>query len=136
VDKTRRAKLESLIQQELVPILSSELKDPRVRPVTITRVELTQDAGSAEVYVVLFGLDHLENKENADKMSGCLEGLNSAAGYVRKKLGSVIKIRQVPGIRFKADSGLTNTMRVNELLKKISDSAEAREKTPPENETE
>jgi ribosome-binding factor A len=55
MDSTRRARLSSVIQQELSRVVPREIKDPRVPTVTFTAVEVTEDAGLATVYVSILG---------------------------------------------------------------------------------
>ena len=45
-----------------------------------------------------------------------LEGLNSAAGYVRKLLGKAMRLRIVPEVRFCFDETLTEGLRISELV--------------------
>ena len=47
----RTIRLNQLLREELATLLQAEIKDPRVRSVTITRVEATQDLSYADVYV-------------------------------------------------------------------------------------
>lgn len=53
-------------------------------------------------------------------MAPCIAGLTSAAGYLRKHLAKVLTIRHIPALLFKEDKGLTNSLRVHEILKSIS----------------
>jgi len=55
-------------------------------------------------------------------MRDCLEGLQSAAGFLRRHLATVLTVRHIPNLIFKEDRGFENANRVNELLKKISES--------------
>lgn len=127
---TRRARLQAVIQEELSVFVPRELKDPRIQPLTFTAVEVTPDAGMATVYVTLLGglqvnPDLTEEQREADdkarkqKLKECLDGLNSAKGFLRRHLGSILQIRTVPDLVFKADKGLENASRVHELLKQI-----------------
>jgi ribosome-binding factor A len=126
---TRRARLEALIQQELSIVVPREVKDPRVPALTFTSVQVTPDGGLATVSLTLFGagltmageLTEEEEAQHAKEMKDCLAGLASASGYLRRHLARVLTIRQVPILVFREDKGLANTMRVHELLKKISD---------------
>jgi ribosome-binding factor A len=120
MDSTRLARLQQLILEELSVRISREVKDPRVPSITITRVELTPDAGQATIYVTLLGESANETPEYKAKIKDCLEGLVSASGFLRRAISKVLTIRQMPTIVFKEDKGLTNTLRVNELLKQIA----------------
>jgi len=110
---TRRARLETQILQELSLTIGS-VKDPRVTPLTITSVKLTSDGSHATVYIVPFGGETEENE-----VKNCLEGLESAKGFLRKTLAKALNVRHVPELSFKEDRGLENTIRVHEILKDL-----------------
>ena len=127
MDSTRIARLQQLVLEELSVRISREVKDPRVPLLTITRVELTPDAGQATIFITMLGETETESPEYKERIKGCLEGLLSASGFLRRSLSKVLTIRQMPTLVFKEDRGLTNTLRVNELLKQIES-----EKSKPE----
>ena len=103
----RTARLSEEIR-EVVAAIVAQLKDPRIGFITITRVELTPDLGSAKIYVGVLG-DEAQRKKT-------LEGLRAAAGFVRRELGRRIKIRHTPDVVFEYDKGLDATDRVARLL--------------------
>lgn len=120
MDSHRRGRIESAIHQELTTLIPRVVKDPRVVPITITSVKLTADASQATVMLVLFGqLSETATDSYAKEIKDCLEGLNSAAGFLRKELAPALSIRHTPQIVFKEDKGLANTLRVDELLKQL-----------------
>ncbi len=128
---TRRARLQSVIQEELSYVVPRDIKDPRVPSVTFTAVEVTPDAGMATVFVTLLGglrVDPSVTEAEREKeeqiykkrMKECLEGLNRAKGFLRRHLASILSIRTIPDLVFKEDKGLENASRVYELLKQIN----------------
>jgi ribosome-binding factor A len=128
MDDTRRARLASVIQDELAQFVAREVKDPRIPPVTFTRVEVTQDGSHATIMVAILGGSQglegsrrLTEQETAQRMKECLEGLSSASGFLRRHIATILTVRHIPNLVFKEDRGFENTNRVNELLKKISD---------------
>lgn len=121
MEATRKARLESLILEEISRLISRELKDPRVPPVTLSSVKLTQDAKQATIQVLILG----EQSPNRDQMKNCLEGLMSATGFLRRHLAKALTVKHIPSLVFKEDRGLENTIRVEELLKKISEGRDA-----------
>ena len=123
----RRARLEAVILEELSKVVPRELKDPRISSITFTSCQVTPDGSQANVLVTLLGAHALEGDENAKareenekKLKDCIKGLTSASGFLRRHLASVLTVRHIPTITFKADKGFENTYRVHELLKKIS----------------
>ncbi len=136
MQETRKARLASVIQQEL-SIAVRSIKDPRVPNVTFTSVEVADDGSQATVYVmVLGGSGSLGDHDDRDAMRDCLEGLKSASGYLRRHLAKILTIRHIPTLFFKEDRGLANVSRVHELLKQVeaSDKAAASGTEKPEEE--
>jgi ribosome-binding factor A len=104
----RTARLAEEIREEVARIVGSELKDPRIGFVTVTRVDLTADLRTARVHVGVLG-------SPADRET-TLTGLQQAAGFVRRELGRRIRVRHTPEIMFRYDEGLDATDRVARLL--------------------
>ncbi len=124
MNETRKARLASVIQEEL-SILIRELKDPRVPFVTVTRVEVTDDGSQATAYMLLLG-----QMEGGQALVDALEGLTSAAGFLRRGLAKVLTVRHIPVLLFKEDKGLANSTRVHELLKQIESTSPTPVTTP------
>jgi ribosome-binding factor A len=96
-----------------------EIKDPRVRDVTVTRVEVMPDMRQAKVYVSVMGD---ETKQNLS-----LAGLRSAAGFLQAKVAERIDSRYTPKLVFIVDEGVKKSIEVMRLLKEVlpEDAAEA-----------
>jgi ribosome-binding factor A len=87
--------------QEIISALALEgkIKDPRVSPfVSITRVNVSRDLSYADVYV--------SNIREAANIERSAEGLQSAAGFIQSHLGTVLRIRKIPRLRFHADASI------------------------------
>ena len=122
MQETRRARLEAVIQEELSKLLLREIKDPRIPSLTITEVRVAQDGSHALVkFSPLGGRQGIPEKDVEKKMSDCLGGLKSAAPMMRRHLARVLTVRHIPSLAFQEDRGFENVLRVNELLKQISD---------------
>ena len=89
-------------------ILRFDLSDPRVGRATVTRVELTGDLNVARVYVSVYGSD-VERKET-------LAVLGRARGRVRTLLGSRVRLRATPEIRFVFDPSVEFSIRLEQIL--------------------
>ena len=100
------------IRQVIAEVIGRELRDPRVGSVTITRVEVTGDLGHATVYVATSGTE--------DEQARALEGLESAAGFLRSKLARVLTTRTVPTLTFMLDRGLEHARKIDALLDQIN----------------
>jgi ribosome-binding factor A len=126
MQETRRQRLQAVILEELAMVVPREVKDPRVPSLTFTSVEVTPDGSQATVYVSMLGAsqvntdDPVAAKAAAQKMKECIEGLQSASGFLRRHIAKVLTVRHIPTLIFKEDRGFENTIRVHDLLKKIS----------------
>lgn len=99
------------IMRELTAILRT-VKDPRVTGlISIVRVDVTRDLSYATVYVS--AMDGLDAAKTAVK------GLTSAAGYMRRELGSALKLRYVPELRFIADDSIAYSSHIARTLEQM-----------------
>ena len=104
----RHERLGAQIMRTLSELLRFEVKDPRLRGVSLTAVDLTRDLSVAKVYFSLMNPD--------DDAVEALEGLNKAAGFLRRKLGGALKVRHVPELRFAHDDSAEHGMKISELI--------------------
>jgi ribosome-binding factor A len=99
------------IRQVIADALLTELRDPRIGFVTVTGVRVTNDLSVATVRVSIMGTD----AERAE----ALAGLESAAGFLRSKIGRAITARIVPEVRFELDRGIEHAARINRILDEL-----------------
>ena len=99
------------IRQVIAHALTREVRDPRVGFVTVTGVQVTNDLSHARISVTVPG-DETE-KERA------LQGLQSAAGFLRTRAARALTTRTVPELHFELDRGLEHAARIEELLESI-----------------
>ena len=99
------------IQKELSNLLRI-VKDPRVQDtmISITRVETTPDLRYTKVYVSFL---------QSEKAEGALKGLKSAAGFLRRQLGSNLKLRYAPEIVWALDDSITYGARMLNLINSL-----------------
>ena len=79
------------VRRDLAMLIQTELKDPRVRMVSLTAVELTADYAHAKVFFTTLDSDHLDEVQ---------QGLNRAAGFLRRALGKGLHIHTLPQLHF------------------------------------
>lgn len=121
MQEVRRARLQQVILEELSTVIAREVKDPRVPSILLTSVEVSQDASFATIHFIIQGSTLAEDDKAAKKaIDDCIEGLNSASGFLRRHLSKALTVRHIPNLVFKADKGLDNASRVFALLKEIS----------------
>lgn len=102
----------------------TDLRDPRIENVTVTRVEVSADMRQAKVYVSVMG-------EEA-KQRTALHGLQSSAGYLQGKISQRIDTRYTPRIEFQLDEGVKKSIEVARALAEVlPQDAEADEPTDP-----
>jgi ribosome-binding factor A len=99
------------LRQVITDALAREIRDPRVGFVTVTGVLVTNELSHARVMVSMPG-------EDADK-ERALEGLRSAAGFLRTRAARALTTRTVPELHFELDKGLEHAARINQLLDAI-----------------
>ena len=105
----RIGRINEEIQRELSSLMRT-LKDPRLQSglLTITHVDTTPDLRYSRIFVSAL------NKEQEKEM---LKGLKSAAGYLRRELGSALKLRYTPELQFVADDSIQQGAHILEMLR-------------------
>jgi ribosome-binding factor A len=106
--RRRPEQVGELIRQVIAEALVSDVRDPRIQLVTVTRVQVSPDLSFARVAVVAHGDD--EAKEQA------LEGLASAAGFFRSRVARALSARTTPELRFELDRGVEHAARIDQIL--------------------
>jgi ribosome-binding factor A len=99
------------LRQVVTDALAREVRDPRIGFVTVTGVVVSGDLSHARVLVNLPGDDSEKTR--------ALEGLQSAAGFLRSRVARALTTRSVPELHFELDRGLEHAARINELLNTI-----------------
>lgn len=89
----------------------AELKDPRVRDVTVTYVEAAGDLRSAKVHVSVMG------DENKQQLA--LHGLQSAAGFLQACCAARIDMRYTPRLQFFLDQGVKRSIAISKILSEV-----------------
>jgi ribosome-binding factor A len=107
----RPEQMAETIRQVLTEAIAREVRDPRIGFVTITGVLVSNDLSHARVLISSPG-------DDADK-TRALEGLQSAAGFLRSRAARSLTTRSVPELHFELDRGLEHAARINELLNTI-----------------
>jgi ribosome-binding factor A len=113
-DPRRADRVAEAIREEVATFLADGAKDPRiVGLVTVTGVDVTHDLRHAKIFVSVLGSD-VEKKST-------LEGLESAAAYLRSRLGRSLRLRFAPELVFQSDASVARAARIETLLEQIRD---------------
>ncbi len=99
------------IRREIIDIMR-DLKDPRIKGLlTIVRVEVTNDLSLCKVYVSAM--------EGLDTAKQAVQGLSSAAGFIRRELSHRLHLRKAPELRFVADNSIAHGMDITNMMKNL-----------------
>ena len=118
----RQGRLGEEIRKIVSDMLLRELKDPRLSGmISISDVEVTRDNSYATCYVTV--LDLSGDEEAVQKREqDVLDGLDSAKGMMRKKIGRQMKLRRVPELQFKLDKSMDYGRRIDEVIRSLGES--------------
>ena len=105
---SRTHRVAEQLQRELAVLVRDEIKDPRLGMVSISGAEVSRDLAYATVYISVLG----DDKAVADSLAV----LNRAAGFLRHRLGQLMRIRVVPQLKFEFDSSLQEGARMDALI--------------------
>jgi ribosome-binding factor A len=104
----RLARVSEAVREIASETILFELRDPRVKMVTVTRAEVSADLQHAKVYVSIMGTD----KEQQLTM----HGLRHAAGFIQSKLAKRLQTRFTPVVQFVLDRGVKNSIEMTRLI--------------------
>jgi len=107
----KQLEIAELLRRKISGIVLHELRDPRMGFVTITRLELSGDLRSAKVFVTVRG--------SRGDVSKSLAALQHARGHIQGLIGSRIKLRHTPLLRFIEDKELGEALRVDRLIDEV-----------------
>ncbi|NCX94227.1 MAG: 30S ribosome-binding factor RbfA [Gammaproteobacteria bacterium] len=106
--EARVHKVADLLQKLIAEALFREVKDPRVRLVNITSVEMARDLSFAKVFVAVLG--------DETKAEAALEGLTKAKGFIRHQIGKNSELRIVPELHFVLDRSAERAAHLSSLI--------------------
>lgn len=110
----RTAKLNSEFQKNIYEVLSKSVKDPRITEMfSVTKVETDKELTLAKVYISVYGKDN-------EKTEATFEGIKSAAGYVRRELYKIMRVRAVPQLMFVRDDSMEYSDRISKILNQLN----------------
>ncbi len=109
----RTDRVQRQLRKEISRILQEDLKDPRIGFVTVTRIDLTGDLRHAKVYFSILG--------DEEKQESSVEGIQSAAGYIRKLIGERLKLKYVPELSFKLDKSIEYSINLEKMFERLRD---------------
>ena len=110
----RTDRINELLRQEISQLLARQVKDPRLDGViSITQVRTTNDLRSARVLISVMG--------NAEAKKNALEGIQSAAAYLRRELRDRLAMKYVPFFSFEVDNTLEEANHLYQIMNQIQE---------------
>lgn len=112
MDPYKGVKLNAAIQRVLGELLQQAVKDPRLGFVSIAGVELNRDRSVARVFWSVVGGD--------DERDHCEQALRRAAGFLQRRTGEILRLREAPQLRFERDGSLDRGFGVDAVLRDLA----------------
>ena len=110
---TRRTeRVSDLLRAELSDLILREIKDPRIKLVSLTGVEVTSDLRRAVVRVSALGDDA--------QREAAVEALRHARGFLRTELSHRLRTRVTPELIFELDRGAEHSQKISDLLESLN----------------
>lgn len=111
-NSVKNTRINGEVQRSLAEIIRSEIKDPRINPMTsVVSVEVAPDLKTCKAWISVLG--------DEDSQRATLEGLKSAEGYIKNQLAKMVNLRNTPEIRFILDQsiayGVSMSKRIDEV---------------------
>ncbi len=107
----RVERIQEQVREEVSQMLATEVRDPGVGLVTVTRIKVTGDLSLARIYWTIIG-DAAERKKTA-------KALERATGFVRHLLAERLGLRRVPEVKFIFDESVAAQDRIEQIIQEI-----------------
>lgn len=124
-NSVKNIRINSEVQKELSRIISREIKDPRISPMTsVVSVEVAPDLKTCKAYISVLG--------GKEEQEDTLSGLMSAHGYIKRALAKSINLRNTPDIRFIMDQSIEYGVNMSKKIDEINADLHQREREESE----
>ena len=112
-NSVKNTRINGEVLKELSNIIRGEIKDPRINPMTsVVSVEVAPDLKTCKAYISVLG------DEEAGKAT--IEGLRSAASFVRRELAHRVNLRNTPEIKFILDQSIEYGVNMSKLIDEVT----------------
>lgn len=111
----RAARVGDVLLREIADLLMRRVKDPRVKGVTITEIEMSGDLKHARVFFSVLG--------GEKEVLTALAGLESAKGFMKREIGIRMDLKYTPEITFKHDPSLDRGDHMEKLFERLRSGA-------------
>ncbi len=107
----RKDRLSEFIRQEVATLLLTEMQDPRLKKVVVTRAEVSDDIQHARIFVRVIGTE-------ADARTA-MRALTAAAGKIQSEVGSRMQTRYTPRMTFLIDENVERERHMSALFEQV-----------------
>ena len=108
MNSRRMAKASEAIRETVSTVVLFNLRDPRIKNVTVLSADVSPDLRSAKIYVSVMG--------DAKAQSLAMHGLDSARGFIQSKIADRLQTKNTPIIRFVLDPSVKKSIEVSRAL--------------------
>ena len=106
----RLHRISDSIQEIIMKLLQSEIRDPRLKYAVITGVKVSKGLKSANIFFYVFNIEV--------KINDILRRFNSACGFFRTQIAKKLYLRTVPILRFIPDKSIDYGNKMDKLIYK------------------
>ena len=125
-NSVKNTRINGEVLKELSNIIRSEIKDPRINPMTsVVSVEVAPDLKTCKEYISVLG----DEKSQQDTIAG----LKSAEGYIRRELARTVNLRNTPEIKFILDQSIEYGINMSKLIDEVTKKDDESHKNSDEN---
>ena len=112
-NSVKNTRINGEVLKELSNIIRSEIKDPRINPMTsVVSVEVAPDLKTCKAYISVLG----DEKSQQDTIAG----LKSAEGYIRRELARTVNLRNTPEIKVILDQSIEYGINMSKLIDEVT----------------
>ena len=118
---SRPARVADQIRGELADLLAREVHDPGIGFVTITRVQVSPDLQQARVFFTSLAPTNPGGADAAKARRSSEQGLARAVPFLRRQIGSRLRLKRVPELKFVYDESIAGQDRIEQILNELND---------------
>ena len=112
MSRIRMEKINSELAKCIYEIITRQVKNADLTEmVSVTRVDTDPDLKNAKVFVSVFGEE--------ERAEATFAAVRNSAGFIRRQLAGMMKLRTVPSLHFVRDDSMTYSMKINKLIDEV-----------------
>lgn len=107
----RHERVAGMMHRELSSRIRTDIKDPELTEVSITRVVVSRDLGHATAFFLPFG--------GGEVTQSLADALDRAGRRLRGPIGRALRLRTAPQLQFELDEQHEDAIRMSRMLEEI-----------------